>query len=208
MHKRLVLGLSVLPVVAAALAAGCGGGGSSSSTPTTRATTTGGTGAAAAQAAADKALFTYAACMRGKGVNIPDPVRGANGRYSFPQIPAKVTSAPGVRAKAQACAAKLPGRTFRGGGGYAQSPAQRAAFQKFSDCMSNNGASLGRPDGQQARPPGAQGYPRGPVPGSGAQRPGGDGGGGFFNSTDPKVQKALAKCRKLLPEGFGNRPAP
>jgi hypothetical protein len=207
MHKRLVLGLSILTAAAAALAAGCGGGGSSSNTPTTpAATTTGGTGTAAAQTAADKALFTYAACMRGKGVNIPDPVRGANGRYSFPQIPAKVTSAPGVRAKAQACAAKLPQRTFRGGGGYAQSPAQRAAFQKFSDCMTKNGASFGRPGGQQGRPPGAQGYPRGPVPGNGAQRPGG--GGGFFNSTDPKVQKALAKCRKLLPAGFGNRPAP
>ena len=34
-----------------------------------------------------KALFTYAACMRGKGVKIPDPCPGANGRYAIPKIP-------------------------------------------------------------------------------------------------------------------------
>jgi hypothetical protein len=66
--------------------------------------------------AADKALFQYAACMRKKGVKIPDPVKGKDGKYAFPKIPAKVLNAPGVREKAQACAAQLP-QTGRAPGG-------------------------------------------------------------------------------------------
>jgi hypothetical protein len=66
--------------------------------------------------AADQALFQYAACMRKKGVNIPDPVKGKDGKYQFPKIPAKVLNAPGVRQKAQACASQLP-QTGRAGGG-------------------------------------------------------------------------------------------
>jgi hypothetical protein len=193
-RTRSTLGLSTLVAVVVAFASGCGGG-SSSSTATVSST------AAGAQTAAEKALFTYAACMRGKGVNIPDPVRRANGRYAFPQISAKVLTATGVRAKARACAAKLPQRTFRRGGN--QSPAQRAALQKFSACMSANGVTFGGPGGQQGRPPAGQrrGVPI--VPGQG---PGGR--GGFFNSTDPKVKAALAKCRKLLPAGFRGQGTP
>jgi large repetitive protein len=230
MRKRSTLGLSSrfrrrgmrtaaaagAVTVIAALAAGCGGGGSSSNAAAASATTTttaSSTTTAGGQTAAEKALFTYAACMRGKGVNIPDPVRGADGRYAFPQIPAKVVNAPGVRVKAQACAAKLPQGSFRRGG--TQSPAQRAAFQKFSACMRANGVTFGRPGGQQGRPPAGQGQgapngqrrgvpivpgqPQGTRPGQGQ----GQGPGGFFNSTDPKVKAALAKCRKLLPAGAG-----
>ena len=66
--------------------------------------------------AADRALFQYAACMRKKGVAIPDPVKGKNGKYAFPKIPAKVLNAPGVRQKARECASQLP-QTGRAGGG-------------------------------------------------------------------------------------------
>ena len=202
-----------LVAVVAALASGCGGGAKSSAT--TAGSTVATKPTAAAQTPAEKALFTYAACMRGKGVNIPDPVKAANGRYAFPQIPANVLNASGVRAKAQACAAKLPQGSFRRGG--TQSPAQRAAFQKFAACMQASGVTFGRPTGQQGTPPAGQGqsapngqrrFPfvpgQGPTPGQGqGQRPGGP--GDFFNSTDPKVKAALAKCRKLLPADFGNR---
>ncbi len=184
----------------AVLASGCGGGAKSNGSAASSTTA----GTAATRTAADKALFTYAACMRGKGVNIPDPVRGANGRYAFPQIPAKVLNAAGVRAKARACAAKLPQRTFRQGS--PPSAAQRAAFQKFSDCMRAHGAPIGRPGAQPGPPPAGatQGTPsakgRGTliVPGGAT----GPGGRGFFDSSDPKVQAALTKCRKLLPGGF------
>jgi hypothetical protein len=135
--------------------------------------------------AADRALFQYAACMRKKGVNIPDPVRGKDGKYAFPKIPAKVLNAPGVKKKAQACAAQLP-RVTRAAG--PQSAAQRAQFKKFSDCMARNGVKVKQPTRRTGPPPAGQ---SGPAPG---------GPVGFFNSKDPKVKKALAKCRALLPK--------
>ncbi len=58
----------------------------------------------------EQALFQYAACMRKKGVNIPDPVKGKDGKYAFPKIPDKILKAPGVAQKARECAAQLPGR--------------------------------------------------------------------------------------------------
>jgi hypothetical protein len=135
--------------------------------------------------AADRALFQYAACMRKKGVNIPDPVRGKDGKYAFPKIPVRVLNAPGVKKKAQACAAQLP-RVTRGVG--PQSPAERAQFKKFSDCMARNGVKVKQPTRRTGPPPAGR---SGPPPG---------GPVGFFNSKDPKVKKALAKCRKLLPK--------
>ena len=72
--------------------------------------------------AADRALFQYAACMRKKGVNIPDPVKGKDGKYAFPKIPAKVLNAPSVRQKARECAAQLPGRGRTGGQGSVSGP--------------------------------------------------------------------------------------
>ncbi len=131
--------------------------------------------------AADRQLFQYAACMRSKGVKIPDPVRSKNGKYAFPKIPTKVLNAPGVKKKAQACAAQLPGRRQN-----TSTPAQQAAFKKFSDCMAKNGVKINRPTGQPRQ---------GQTPPSG-QRPQ---TGGFFNSKDPKVKKALAKCQKYAP---------
>ena len=136
--RRTAAAMSVTAVVAA-LASGCGGGASSSRTTTGTATTS---TTAASQTVAERALFTYAACMRGKGVNIPDPVRGTNGRYAFPKIPAKVLNAAGVRAKAQACAAKLPSGSFRRGN--RPSSAQSAAFQKFTACVRKNGVTFAR----------------------------------------------------------------
>ncbi len=198
-----------LAAVLAALAAGCGGGSSSGAAPAAATTTS--TTATGSRTAAETVLFTYAACMRGKGVAIPDPVRGANGRYAFPAIPASVTNAPGVRAKAQACAAKLPQGSLRGGG--TAPSAQGAAFQKFSACMQRSGVTFGQPGGGQGAPPARQGQattpnrPRGGYPFVPGQRPQGTGQGrggfDFFNSTDPKVKAALAKCRSLLPAGFG-----
>jgi hypothetical protein len=145
------------------------------------------TGASAAKkppklTAADQALFQYAACMRKKGVKIPDPVRGKNGTYAFPKISDKILKAPGVKKKAQACAAQLPNRRVG-----PATAAQQAAFKKFSDCMAKNGVKVKRPTN---RPVIVTGPPNGQQPGAGS----------FFNTKDPKVKKALAKCRKYLPQ--------
>jgi hypothetical protein len=132
--------------------------------------------------AADRALFQYAACMRKKGVQIPDPVRRKDGRYAFPKIPDKILKAPGVKKKAEACAAQLPSRRVG-----QPTAAQQAAFKKFSDCMAKNGVKVNRATN---RPVIVTGPPSGQQPGA----------GGFFNTKDPKVKKALAKCRKYLPQ--------
>ena len=99
---RAALRTALVAAVAAAAAVGLA------------ATASGATKPPANLSAADKALFQYAACMRSKGVNIPDPVKGKDGKYAFPKIPAKVLNAPGVRQKARECAAQLP--NTRGGG--------------------------------------------------------------------------------------------
>lgn len=129
-------------------------------------------GAAAAAAAtgpttaADKALFAYAKCMRDRGVKIPDPAKGKDGKFAFPAISKSITDAAGVRAKAQACAATagaLGNRSNgaangdgpaggRGGFGGQQTPAQQAALKKFQDCLKANGATTALP-GPGRRPP-------------------------------------------------------
>lgn len=123
----------------------------------------------------DRALFAYAKCMRGKGVKIPDPVKGKDGKYAFPAIPASVTGAAGVREKAQACAASSGAGGARsasttaaaGAAGAGQRPqltaaqqkARQAALVKFQACMKKNGVTLpegsllgggGRPGGTAA----------------------------------------------------------
>jgi hypothetical protein len=113
-------------------------------------------------------------------------VRGKDGKYAFPKTPAKVLNAPGVKQKAEACAALLPSRRQR-----QLSPAQQAAFKKFADCMAKNGVKINRPTGQPRQ---------GTVPRNG-QRPS---GGGFFSSNDQKVKKALAKCQKYQPRRPGD----
>ena len=129
-------------------------------------------GAAAAAAAtgpttaADKALFAYAKCMRDRGVKIPDPAKGKDGKFAFPAISKSITDAAGVRAKAQACAATagaLGNRSGgaangggpaggRGGFGGQQTPAQQAALKKFQDCLKANGVTTAFP-GPGRRPP-------------------------------------------------------
>ncbi len=100
---RAALAAGLLALVAAGVVVGLGATASAATKPPPNLTPQ------------ERALFQYAACMRSKGVNIPDPVK-KNGRYVFPKIPAKVLNAPGVKEKARACAAQLP-RTGRGPGG-------------------------------------------------------------------------------------------
>ena len=75
--------------------------------------------------------------MRKKGVKIPDPVRGKNGKYAFPKIPDKVLNAPGrqeERRRPRPAAPQPPPQLW--------TAAERAAFKKFSDCMAKNGAAM------------------------------------------------------------------
>jgi hypothetical protein len=85
---------------------------------------------------------------------------------------------------------------------------RQAAFQKFTQCLKDNGVTLPnrRPGGQGQG--GGQGY--GPPPGAGtstngAPPTGGRGRGGFFGgqSNDPKIQKAMQACAKYRPQFNG-----
>lgn len=152
----------------------------------------------------DKALFTYAKCMRGKGVKIPDPVKGKNGAYAFPAIPTSITGAPGVRAKAQACS-RTAG--LANAGSRPQRPALTAAQQKkleqFQACLKKHGVTraFGRPgDGTppDGGPRSGQVPPSGQAPPAGAQR----------RQPDAKTQKAMAACQKYSPFPAGGLRGP
>jgi hypothetical protein len=83
--------------------------------------------------------------------------------------------------------------------GQGQSADRSAAFQKFQDCLKDNGVTL--PNRGQ-RPGGGQGY--GPPAGAGGTPPA---GGGFANN--PKFQAAMKACAKLRPQGLrGGRGGP
>lgn len=168
--------------------------------------TTAAVAASAPTSAADKALFAYAKCMRGKGVKIPDPARGKDGRYAFGAIPTSVTGAAGVREKAQACAATSgaqrasngSGQTGGGPGGGPggfrggqQTPGQQAAFKKFQDCLKANGATTPAPGQRPQRPA--------PTTSSATKKPGTT---TTATVTDPKTGKPLTRP-SLLGQGSG-----
>ena len=192
--------------------------------------TTAAVAASPPKSAADKALFAYAKCMRDKGVKIPDPAKGKDGRYAFATIPTSVTGAAGVREKAQACAATSgaqrasngAGQTGGGPGGFRggqQTPGQRpqrpapttsSATKKPGTTTAatvtdpKTGKPLARPtllgQGPGANDDGA---------GRGGGR-GGFGGRGGVGGGDAKTQAAFARCRSLLPArpgGPGGPPA-
>jgi hypothetical protein len=150
----------------------------------------------------DKALFAYASCMRAKGVDIPDPVRQAGGTYAFGTIPASITGAAGVKAKAQTCATTAGlGGARSTGARPPQTPAQLAARAKFTACLEQHGVTIPRPTG--TRPATTRTAPSGKSGAPGRQR---GFGGGF--SSNPKFQAAFAACRSLSPfGGASNRPA-
>jgi hypothetical protein len=93
---------------------------------------------------------------------------------------------------------------------------QNAAFEKYRQCLKDNGVTLPdrarRPDGDgdgYGPPPGADGGR--PPTGTDGAPPSGRGGPGFFGGgrPDAKTQKAMQACAKLRPQpraGDGNRP--
>jgi hypothetical protein len=81
---------------------------------------------------------------------------------------------------------------------------QGAAFQKFQDCLKDNGVTLPtrgqRPGGNGG---GGNGYgpPAGGTSTDGAPPAGAGAGGGFANN--PKFAAAMKACAKLRPQGLG-----
>jgi hypothetical protein len=121
-----------------------------------------------------------------------------------------------------ACGSSSDNNSSSGGNGSAssgQSGTRNADFQKFQQCLRDNGVTLpnrggnGGPGGSNAAPPNTNGGqpPQGgssTMPPNGGGAPpqgggyGGPGGGGFGGqSSDPKVQKAMRACAKYRPQG-------
>jgi hypothetical protein len=87
-----------------------------------------------------------------------------------------------------------------------------ADFQKFQQCLKDNGVTLPNRGNGQGRPGGGNGY--GPPPGAGASSatpptttngapPAGGGGRFGGQNADPKVQKAMQACAKYRPQFNG-----
>jgi hypothetical protein len=87
--------------------------------------------------------------------------------------------------------------TTKGAGG-----TQNAAFEKYRQCLKDNGVTLPDRGNGQGGGPGGGGY--GPPPGTGtngAPPTGGRAGGPGFGQGDAKTQKAMQACAKLRPQG-------
>ena len=121
-----------LTTALAALALGaCGAGSDDSANP--------------ASSSQDKALdgaLKFARCMRGEGIDVPDPQKGANGLVKVGG-PRQNPENPRNRAAAQKCGKHLQD------GGEAPDPAQQAKFQdafvKYARCMRAAGVNVPDP---------------------------------------------------------------
>jgi hypothetical protein len=178
-------------LIAACLAlAACGSSGASS-TSASSAPATGATGARG-----PSAFAAVRQCLARNGINLPQrpagqrrPGGGAGGGIfggggtgatgrTGPRLPPGVT-AQQLQSALQKCGG---GGRFRGGAGFANSPAARQALTAFAACMRQDGVNLPAPNTSG----------RGPV----------------FNTkgldtSSAKFTAATAKCRPLLPRGFG-----
>jgi hypothetical protein len=168
----------VLLAAALVFSAGCGSsGGKAAARPSGSASASGG-------------FAAYTACLRQHGVNIPTarPSGGAGGGGFFGG-----GAAGGANQQArQACQSLAPRGGFGGRG--------MQEMQAFRSCLSDHGVTLPTPSPGAARTPGAR-------PSPGARRTPGEGLLGRFDTSDPKVAKAVKTCRPLLPS-FSPRPSP
>jgi hypothetical protein len=171
-------GVLLVSATAVLFSAGCGSsGGKAAATPSASASASGG-------------FAAYTACLRQHGVNIPTtrptarPSGGGGGFFG----------GGGANQQArQACQSLAPRGGRNGGRGMQET-------QAFRSCLADHGVTLPTPTPGANRTPGAQRSP-------GARRSPGAGAFGRFDTSDPKVAKAVKICRPLLPT-FSPRPSP
>lgn len=137
----------------------------------------------------EAALLSFVECLRGKGLDVPDPEVDADGNLSFSprSVMRQGTVDPEeLRAVMEACGGLPEGV----GGGF--SPEDRTQFQdtalKFAECMRGQGLDVPDPDFS-----------------AGAPRAGGGGPfGGQLDRDDPKVAAALEVCQQIFADsGLG-----
>jgi hypothetical protein len=172
-------GVLLASAAALLLSAGCGSsGGKASAAPSGSTSASGG-------------FAAYANCLRQHGVNIPTtrPTARPSGR---PGGGGGFFGNGANQQAIQACRSLAPQRGAFGGRGMQE-------LQAFRSCLSDHGVTLPTPS-PGVRSPGVQRSP-------GARRTPGGGFLGRFDTSDPKVAKAVKTCRPLLPT-FSPRPRP
>jgi hypothetical protein len=145
--------------------------------------TLGNAGSAAPSASADvlKEVTTWVECLRGEGVDLPDPTVDENGQVTFGRLQAAGKNPKIDRDKMDA-ARKVCGDPPPGVMSAAQNTIDDPAFQdaalKFARCMREQGVDVPDPDFSAAG--GAQG-----------------GMFGKINRDDPKVAAAIKACQHV-----------
>ncbi|MDG4834038.1 hypothetical protein O7627_32745 [Solwaraspora sp. WMMD1047] len=164
---------AVLALVIGLALAGCGGGSDDASGVAS--VGDGGAGVASASPAAelseDERRLKFAECLRGQGLDVPDPEPGQRGpRFNFGED----VDPQQVRAAAEACREFAP----NGGEGVQLDPEQVEAVRELAKCMRENGV----PDFPD---PAADGR---------IQL-----GQGDIDPQDPAVRAAFEKCQEFMP---------
>jgi len=176
-------------LVLAVLAAACGGGDDGdadrgvasleSSTTTVIATTT-----VPTDDATEEALFLFAECMRGEGVDIPDPVIGADG---FPELSSPLDleelDLDAAVDALQTCQSFLEGVSL--GFELEDQTAFLDALVEFAACMRSQGIDLSDPDVSGGIGPGV--FPD-------------------LDLDDPDILAAIAECQSLLDQSDTRQP--
>lgn len=181
---RLTAWRALIPLVAAsALVAGCSASGSSGGVASVAGSgTTGASATPAPQGNTEEQLLSYVQCLRGQGLDIPDPQVDAEGNLRLGP-PRGAGQGGGGRfdpsrfQAAQEVCGQPPAGAL-GGGRLDQTEFQDAAL-KFAQCMRERGVDVPDPDFSSGAGPGAVGglFGRG------------------LDNDDPKVQTAREECR-------------
>lgn len=138
-----------------------------------------------ASASASGGFAAYVDCLRQHGVKIP--TARPSGRPTGRPAGGGMFGGGGAnQAAVQACRSLAP--RFQNGRGMQE-------LQAFRSCLSDHGVTMPTPSPGAVRTPGAR------------RTPGGGMFGGRFDTSDPKIAKAMKICRPLLPTR-GPRPSP
>lgn len=188
-----VISLAMI-AMAGLVVSGCGGSdsssgvaqiGSTSATPAPADATT----TQASREDVQEAVLAFTRCLRGEGLNVPDPDFSGGGGGARILLPRGGIdpSSPKFRKAQEKCQPLIASIRPQ------FSPEQREKFQeaavKFAQCMRKNGVDVPDPDFSSGGP-----------------------GGGLFGSgridpSNPKVQKAMEACRSVFTDaGLGRGP--
>jgi hypothetical protein len=147
----------------------------------------GGSAAPSASIDPEAAMFAFARCMREHGVDMPDPVVGANGdtQVTVGSEGAKGPDPKVVQVANEACKSLMP-RTFGPGGGEL-TPEQKDAMLSFAQCMRDHGVDMADPD----------------FSGNGFSIQIGGTDGKADSPSDPTFKAADEACRSIMEKAMG-----